>query len=142
MLRHSAVLVLAVLSFAARAEGGPSRLPDAESADVGLDAKRLALIDGAVEDAMKAKQCPGAVVLVSRQGKVAYRKAFGHRAVEPKKEEMTTDTIFDLASLTKPVATAASVLCLVRKGKLGVDDLVSKHLPAFDKHGKDKVTIE
>ena len=52
---------------------------------------------------------------------------------------MTTDTVFDLASLTKPVATAASVLHLVQHGKLRLDDPVSKHLPAF---GKDKVTLE
>jgi CubicO group peptidase (beta-lactamase class C family) len=120
----------------------PSRLPDATPADVGLDAKRLALIDAPINDAIKAKQCPGAVVLIVRQGRVAYRKAYGNRAVEPKAEAMTADTIFDLASLTKPVATAASVLHLVQKGKLRLDDAVAKHLPSFDRKDKDRITLE
>src|SRR5262249_44308750 len=106
------------------------------------DAKRLALIDAPINDAIKAKQCPGAVVLIVRQGKVAYRKAYGQRAVEPKTEAMTTDTIFDLASLTKPIATAASVLHLVQKGKLRIDDPVAKYLAAFDRKDSDKITLE
>jgi CubicO group peptidase (beta-lactamase class C family) len=140
-MTRSALALLLFLAPAASADK-PSRLPDAAPADVGLDAKRLALIDDAVNDSIKAKHCPGAVVLVARQGKVAYRKAYGQHAVEPKKEDMTTDVVFDLASLTKPVATAASVLHLVQKGKLRIDDPVSKHLPAFDRQGKDRITIE
>lgn len=139
---RTALLALLLAPAFVLADDKPSRLPDAAPADVGLDAKQLARIDDAVKEAIEARQCPGAVVLIARQGKVAYRKAYGDRAVEPKKEEMTTDTIFDLASLTKPIATAASVMHLVQKGKLRVDDPVKKHLPAFDKNGKDKVTIE
>src|SRR4051794_14914719 len=136
---RTALAVLLLVPSVAFAEEKPSRLPDAKPADVGLDAKRLARIDEVVKEAIEAKQCPGAVVLVARKGKVAFRKAYGRRAVEPKPEDMTADTIFDLASLAKPVATAASVLHLVEEGKLKVEDPVSKHLPAF---GKDKVTVE
>jgi CubicO group peptidase (beta-lactamase class C family) len=142
MPRHVVAALFFAISWSAFAEDKPSRLSDAAPADVGLDAKRLALIDGPINDAIKAKQCPGAVVLIVRHGKVAYRKAYGHRAVEPKAEAMTTDTIFDLASLTKPVATAASVLHLVQKGKLRLDDPVAKHLPSFDRKDKEKITLE
>src|SRR5262245_54351414 len=93
-------LVLASLATPARAE-----LPQAKPAAVGLDAERLARIDAVVASAIKDGQCPGAVVLVLRRGQVVFRKAYGHRATQPKAEAMTADTVFDLASLTKPVAT-------------------------------------
>src|SRR5690242_1623791 len=87
-----------------------STLPDSRPESLGFDPERLARIDAAVERAIAAKQIPGAVVLVGRDGKVAYAKAFGRRAVEPAEEPMTRETIFDMASLTKPVATASSVM--------------------------------
>ena len=71
-----------------------------------MSAKQLARIDEAVNQSIKRKETPGAVVLVGRKGNIVYRKAFGNRAVEPQTEAMTVDTIFDLASLTKVVATA------------------------------------
>src|SRR3954453_9687650 len=90
MIRRLAVVLFFASAPCAFANDKPSRLSDAAPADVGLDARRLALIDGPINDAIKAKQCPGAVVLVVRQGKVAYRKAYGNRAIEPKAEAMTT----------------------------------------------------
>src|SRR4051812_13083175 len=91
-----------------------------------LDPAALAPIDAAVEAAIKAGQAPGAVVVVLHRGEVVYRKAFGTRATD---EPMTVDTVFDMASLTKPVATAASVMKLIEAGKLKLDDPVSKHVP-------------
>jgi CubicO group peptidase (beta-lactamase class C family) len=123
-------------------EGKASRLADAKPADVGLDAKRLSRIDMVVATAIKEGKMPGAVVLVVRQGKVAFRKAYGRRQIQPLAEAMTTDTVFDLASLTKPMATATSLLLLVERGKLRLEDTVAKHLPDFGKHGKDKITVE
>ena len=76
--------------------------PDA----VGLDSSQLKLIDAAVVDEIAAKRLPGCVVLIGRQGKIAYQKAFGQRQTEPESIPMTIDTVFDLASVTKPVATA------------------------------------
>ncbi len=111
-------------------------------ADLGLDPARLARVDEAIEAAIKAKQVPGAAVLIARHGKVAHVRALGQRAVEPNAEAMTRDTIFDLASLTKPVATATSVLVLLDRGKLKLSDPLSKHLPEFDNHGKGGITIE
>ncbi len=81
-------------------------LPSADPAAVGLDAARLTRIDAVVERSIADKQFPGAVVIVGRDGRIALAKAYGQRAVVPAAEPMTRDTIFDMASLTKPIATA------------------------------------
>jgi serine-type D-Ala-D-Ala carboxypeptidase len=112
----------------------------AHAADI--DQKQLAKIDGAVAGAIERGELPGAVVVVVHDDKVVFRKAYGHRAVKPEKVAMTADTVFDMASLTKPVATATSVMLLIEQGKLKPSDLVSKHWPAFAANDKDKVTVE
>jgi uncharacterized protein YbbC (DUF1343 family)/CubicO group peptidase (beta-lactamase class C family) len=117
-------------------------LPEAAPADTGIDARQLARIDGAVERAIAAGKIPGAVVLVGRRGKVAYARALGRRAVAPGSEPMTRDTVFDLASLTKPVATATSIMILVEEGKLRLEDTLARLLPEFDNHGKGAITVE
>ena len=106
------------------------------------DAVRLARVDTVVRDAIAAGQLPGAVVLITHRGRTVYRKAFGHRSVRPTREPMSADTIFDLASLTKVVATTPSVMALVEDGAIRLRDPVSRHLPGFERHGKDGVTIE
>ena len=108
---------------------------------VGLDVDRLARIDGLVEQAMADKLVPGAVVLVGQQDRVAYRKAYGRRALEPAAEPMTLDTIFDAASVTKPVATATSVMLLVEDGRIRLSDRVSVHIPEFGRYGKEAITV-
>ena len=95
-------------------------------------------IDTAVGAALARNDCPGAVVLVVHRDKVVFRKAYGKRAVRPAPEPMTADTVFDLASLTKPTATGTSIMLLIEQGKLGLEDPVSKHWPAF---GKSDVTV-
>ena len=110
----------------------------------GLAAERLARIDGAVAESIAKRELPGAVVLAGRRGKVLFRKAYGNRVVDPFAEPMTVDTVFDLASLTKTVATATSVMILVEEGKLALSDPVVRHIPEFASGGGDrgKVTIE
>src|SRR6266511_862451 len=71
----------------------------------GLAAERLARIDGVVSESIAKHELPGAVVLVGHRGKILFRQAYGDRAVEPFAEPMTVDTVFDVASLTKTVAT-------------------------------------
>src|SRR4051794_23486447 len=83
-------------------------LPAAAPASVGMSAARLAEMDAAVPHSIAGKEMPGAVVLFGRRGRVVGRKSYVGRAVEPTREPMTADTIFDLASLTKVVATATS----------------------------------
>jgi uncharacterized protein YbbC (DUF1343 family)/CubicO group peptidase (beta-lactamase class C family) len=117
-------------------------LATARAALADVDAARLARIDDAVKDGIARGDCPGAVVLVAHRGKVVYRKAFGLRARQPEAVPMTTDTVFDLASLTKSVATASCVLLLAEQGKLSLSDPVAKHLPAFAARGKDYISLE
>ncbi len=95
-----------------------------------------------VDRAIKRGACPGAVVLAGRWNRVLYFQAFGNRAVAPRTEAMTKDTIFDLASVTKPVATAASVMILVERGKVRLGDPVCRYLPEFTGKGKEKITVE
>ncbi|HKF44639.1 MAG TPA: serine hydrolase [Thermoanaerobaculia bacterium] len=106
--------------------------------------ERLARIDSVVADAISRRELPGAVVLVGHGRKVAFRKAYGNRAVEPFAEPMTLDTVFDVASLTKIVATTTSVLILIEEGKLLLSDPVVRYIPEFAAGGGDrsKVTIE
>ena len=90
-------------------------LPTTRPNEVGLDASKLAVIDDAVARAVP-RDVPGAVVLVGRRGQIAHVTVAGRRAVVPHEEPMTRDTVFDLASLTKPIATTAAVLKLVERG--------------------------
>jgi CubicO group peptidase (beta-lactamase class C family) len=98
-------------------------------------------LDETVQQAIDRGELPGAVVLVLHDGKVVYRKAHGLRSKQPSAEPMTVDTVFDLASLTKPVATATSIMLLAERGKLRVADRVSQHWPEFGRHGKDRITV-
>src|SRR5690606_30024153 len=84
----------------------------------------------------------GAVVIVGRKGKIVYRKAFGNRSLVPTVEPMTVDTIFDVASLTKPVATATSIMILVEQGKLRLNDTIGKYISDIDDPEAKKVTIQ
>lgn len=106
-----------------------------------LDTGKLEGIERVVRDAIQDKQLPGAVVLVGRGDKVLYKEAIGNRALVPSVEPMTPDTIFDLASLTKVVATTTSVMILVEEGRIRLNDRVSSHLPGFERYGKEQITI-
>jgi CubicO group peptidase (beta-lactamase class C family) len=112
-----------------------------DAASVGLLAGQLQHIDEAVAASIQAGEIPGAVVLVARHGRIAYFKAFGNRSVKPKQEMMTTDTIFDLASMTKVMATAPSIMLLVENGMLRLDDKVKRYLPKFTNGGKENITL-
>jgi uncharacterized protein YbbC (DUF1343 family)/CubicO group peptidase (beta-lactamase class C family) len=102
---------------------------------------RFSSIDEIVNQAVADHQIPGAVVIVGHNGRVVYRRAFGMRSLEPAKEEMSLDTVFDLASLTKPLVTAMAVMQLYEQGKLSVNDPVAKYLPEFAANGKGDITI-
>ncbi|HTA25865.1 MAG TPA: serine hydrolase [Terriglobales bacterium] len=108
---------------------------------VASPAPRLSSLDAIVEDAIQDAQVPGAVLLVWHDGQVIYRKAFGNRSLEPRREAMTVDTVFDIASLTKVVATTVAVMQLVEKGDIRVNEPVAKYLPEFAQNSKEDVTI-
>ncbi len=132
----------ALLGWLTVAQHSGAALPSAEPADVGLDAARLAQIDAVVERSITAKQFPGAVVIVGRDGRIAFAKAYGHRALVPAAEPMTRDTIFDMASLTKPIATATAAMILLERGKIRLGDSIVRHLPEFAPNGKRAITVE
>jgi uncharacterized protein YbbC (DUF1343 family)/CubicO group peptidase (beta-lactamase class C family) len=112
-----------------------------------VDAKRpvtavhLANADAVIRDAIRDGVVPGAVLVVGHNGHVIYRKAYGSRALEPRREPMTLDTVFDLASLTKVIVTTTAVMQLVERGKIRLNDPVAKYLPDFAQNGKDDITI-
>ena len=102
---------------------------------------RLASVDAVIEQAIQDGNIPGAVLVVGHNGKVIYRKAYGNRALEPRREPMTLETIFDLASLTKVVATTTAVMKLVEQGKVRLNDPVAKYLPEFAQNGKEDISV-
>ena len=98
-------------------------------------------IDELVREAIAARLTPGAVVVVGRGDQTVYEKAFGLRATVPAEEPMTLDTVFDLASLTKVVATTTAVMTLVEEGRLRLNDAVASHIPGFERYGKGGIQV-
>ena len=103
---------------------------------------RFDRIDTAVNEAIGRGELPGAVILVLHRNEVVFRKAFGQRAKQPSAVAMTMDTVFDLASLTKPIATATSIHLLAEQGKLVLTEPVARYLTEFGQNGKEKITVE
>ena len=139
--------LLAFQTFSGQVVFGQSQtstatLPTTSPSAVGMSPTHLFNIDQIIEAEIAKKQLPGAVVLVGRQGKIVWRRAYGNRALEPQPEAMTTDTIFDLASLTKVVATATSAMILVERGLIRLGDPVSRYIPEFAENGKRAITVE
>jgi uncharacterized protein YbbC (DUF1343 family)/CubicO group peptidase (beta-lactamase class C family) len=103
---------------------------------------RYTRVDSVARQEIAAEGLPGAVILVGHQGTIVYRKAFGWRSLVPQRNPMTVNTIFDLASLTKVVATTNAVMQLVDAGKVDLNAPVSKYLPEFNNNGKGRITIK
>jgi CubicO group peptidase (beta-lactamase class C family) len=97
-------------------------------------------LDAATEQAIRDRLIPGAVIIVGHDGKIAFRKAYGARALVPAREAATLDTIYDIASLTKVVATTPAIMKLYEQGKIKLDDPVTAYLPEFQ-GGKSAITI-
>src|SRR5215203_360830 len=106
-----------------------------------LDLRRLDLIEPLVKEAIADKKLPGAVILIGRGDQVIYQKAIGNRALVPAIEPMTQDTVFDLASLTKVVATTTSAMMLIEDGRIRLSDRVATFIPGFERYGKADITI-
>jgi uncharacterized protein YbbC (DUF1343 family)/CubicO group peptidase (beta-lactamase class C family) len=136
MLSSTASLLL-LLTIAQANQAGPAR----PSSTPAIDVQRLEAIEPIVLEAIREKKLPGAVVLVGHRDRIVYQKAFGNRAVVPAVEPMTLDTVFDLASLTKVVATTTSVLMLIEDGRIRLSDRVSTYIPGFEKYGKGDITV-
>ncbi len=136
-----AFVAVVLLSATFSTGAAPKGLMQANPEDVGLLSSRLKHIDDAVAASIEADETPGAVVLVARHGRIAYFKAYGNRSIQPKREPMTTDTIFDMSSLTKVMATVPSIMLLVENGTVRLEDRVKRYLPNFSGGGKDGITL-
>lgn len=117
---------------------GNGNLPSARPEDAGMSSKHLALLDGVIGEALGRGEFPGAVLLVARNGQVVFRKAYGLSQRVPESRPMTADLVFDLASLTKPVATATSIMILAERGQLRLWDKVNTFVPGFSPYYHEK----
>ncbi len=125
----------------ATADGGSAAQPAAPEPPNAAEAALLAPIDGFVQDAIASASVPGAVVVVGRGDRVLFRRAYGYRELEPERVPMTMDTLFDLASLTKPIATATSIMALSERGAIALDDPLAKYVPECAANGKSAITL-
>jgi CubicO group peptidase (beta-lactamase class C family) len=120
---------------------GPARLPHVAPESAGMNVSRLAMIDDVVLRGIRAGGFPGAAVIVARHGGIVWERGYGTLdwqsgvAVDPER------SMYDLASLTKVVATTAAAMVLVDRGKLRLDERVAHYLPTFSGGAKDQVTI-
>lgn len=135
------ILCLTLLTFVATATAASPGLTQCSSEECGLNAGRLAAIDHVVEEGLRYERMPGCVVLVGYRGRIAWLKSYGSRQLKPDVVPMTTDTVFDLASLTKPIATATSIMLLIEDGLVELDTPAAKYIPEFGNTGKEVITI-
>ncbi len=98
----------------------------------GMSSMRLQRLDGIIEAAIEKHDFPGAVILVGRRGRIVFHRAYGESQWIPEHYPMEKDMIFDLASLTKPVATTTSIMLLLEQGKLRLRDKVKEYIPEFE----------
>lgn len=121
--------LVAFLTLLSRAGSAEKSLPTAPPEKFHLSAETLARIDQAAAEAIKKGELPGAVIVIIHRGHVVFRKAYGNASVDSGGVPMTPEIVFDLASLTKPIATAMSIFLLLEEGKLRLTDRVSMHVP-------------
>ena len=114
----------------------------AELAESGFEPQRLESLDALIAEAISEGKMPGCVVCFGRHDRVAFLRAYGQRQIQPEAVPMSVDTVFDLASLTKPIATATSIMQLIERGDLRLGQKVSDILPEFGAKGKNEITIE
>jgi uncharacterized protein YbbC (DUF1343 family)/CubicO group peptidase (beta-lactamase class C family) len=124
----------------------PSRVASVPAATAAPVTKRLPVftagptLDSVIEEAIQKDQIPGAVLVVSHEGRIVHQKAYGSRALVPVREPMTVNTIFDVASLTKVVATTSSIMKLVEQGRVRINDRVTEYIPEYQS-GKSDITV-
>jgi uncharacterized protein YbbC (DUF1343 family)/CubicO group peptidase (beta-lactamase class C family) len=135
----SSLACIAVLGILAPVH---AQLSSADASKLGFDPVALAKVDDSIRRAINSGDIPGAVVLIGRHGEIVHASALGNRVILPNAEPMTRDTIFDMASLTKPVATATLAMQLWEAGRLNLNNSIGVYLPEFDGQGKHAITPE
>lgn len=136
--RSAAIRPLASVLLAILVVGTTSPTPAQDTPAANASFARIESICNA---AIAEKKFPGCVVVVGTSAGIQYQQAFGNRRLLPEPEPMTVDTLFDMASLTKPIATATSVLRLVDQKKVELDAPVARYFPEFALNGKDAITV-
>lgn len=134
------LLNILIVRALATAQSPPASSPKPPAASP-IPQDRFSALDAILNDAIAKKLTPGAVLLVGHDGQVVYRKAFGNRSLEPNLEPMTVDTVFDMASLTKVIATTSCVMRMVQLGQVKLNDPAAKYIPEFAQNGKEEVTV-
>jgi uncharacterized protein YbbC (DUF1343 family)/CubicO group peptidase (beta-lactamase class C family) len=138
----TSILALALCSFAAPAVARKKHKARPKPKPlVFKEMGNFTAVDALVQQQISAEAITGAVLVVGHDGHIVHQKAFGLRAVTPRREPMTLDTIFDLASLTKVVATTPSVMRLLQYGQIRLEEPFSRHISEFGANGKENVTI-
>jgi CubicO group peptidase (beta-lactamase class C family) len=145
--RTSAIFLITIiaalpLSAASSGNAADKPLPFVAPETLGLSSEALAKIDVAARAALERGDAPGVVVVVVHMGSIVFRKAYGKRSTLAGQGDMLPEIVFDLASLTKPIATATSIMVLLEQGKLKVSDPLALHLPAFRRKETESITIE
>ncbi len=115
--------------------------PSATTTTTSQAAGKLEGIAPLVEQAIRSGATPGAVVEIGHDGQIVYRRAFGNRTRIPHPSPMTVNTRFDLASLTKVIATTPAIMQLFEQGRIRLDDPVQTYWPAFGANGKQRITV-
>lgn len=143
---YQSIILITLCSIASIAIGQSRHFPagtrEVYIAQVaGIRSDLLSNIAPIIEKSISAGDYPGAVILIGHKGKIIYRGAFGNRRISPNTAPMRFDTIFDIASLTKVVATTPAIMQLVEQGKIDLDAPVARYWPEFSSHGKQYITI-
>lgn len=112
----------------------PKTMEKPKPKDVGMSSERLSQINDVVHEAIDKGDIPGAVVLVGRHGEVIFREAIGYAQLMPRKKPLSVEMMFDMASVTKPVATATSIMILTERGQLRLTDQVRDYVPNFSRY--------
>ena len=139
--RFFAFLLVCITSGICQGGEPPARLPLAKPEEAGMRSAHLAHIDTLVQEGLDRGRMPGCVVAIGRRGKLVFLKAYGHKQVKPDLVPMTTDTVFDMASITKPVATATSIMILFDRGQVRLRNRASDYIEDFGANGKKGITI-
>ncbi|MHC1690747.1 MAG: serine hydrolase domain-containing protein [Bacteroidales bacterium] len=127
MKKATIFLLSIILSVAAIAQPLLKVTPE----QAGMDSKRLSNVDRIIGESIKKGEIPGAVIAVVRDGKMVYLKAYGNKSVYPDTVKMAVNTVFDLASVSKPVGTAIAFMQLVEQGRVRLTDNVSMYIDGF-----------
>jgi uncharacterized protein YbbC (DUF1343 family)/CubicO group peptidase (beta-lactamase class C family) len=147
MKKFLLMLLTATAPFANQISGTSTQVPSpvgsgppAATENQSSEFSTVATMDAIVHEAIRAGQIPGAVIVVGHKGSVVFQKAYGDRALVPAREPMTMDTVFDVASLTKVVATTSAIAKLTEEGKVRLNDRVTQYLPEFQ-GGRSDITV-